>query len=376
MTDQVSRLMNSSTLVSLCSGFVLVFYASSLLLNEWKVGTAMHEGEIRVIHVGLHNVQLLPTNPSEYAETANLRELCEMGDPDEDDDEEWRRRSRRAREVHFPMYETPRRVWCALADQGASTNRFMLAAWVPALMVSAWSTTRTLLPLLPQVAPLFDKAEAMGLTLGTVDIAITVLWSLYWLLVLVAVTMYASNTPDTFGVGEAQFGQSFELIRCCVLLSTLLAVALLARALKLWSSETVKDMVAEVWESRTLKLLLYLLLLAQVFLYLIVSLADVQFSAVICFLGLHYLATKSISMLWGYVLFTLVSLPMDLFSLVAVHWHNLNPVWFLAYTSLAIVFLLKGISLAGMLALHLKFNFRLNFRSDQPQRLYDDELDA
>jgi len=255
----------------------------------------------------------------------------------------------------------------------------MLAAWVPALMVSTWSTTRTLLPLLPQVAPLFEKADALGLTGRVADIAVTALWSLYWLLILVAVMMYASHTPETFGIGPSQFGQSFELIRCCVLMSSLLAVALLARAFKLWGTHTVQALLAEVREARTLKQALYLLLFAQVVLYLIVSLADVQLGAVICFLGLNYLATKSLHMLWGYVAFTLVSLPMDLFALVAVKWHSLNLVWFLAYTSLVVVLLLKLVSLAGMLALHLKFNFRLNFRSDpQPQRLQeeDDQLDA
>eukprot|EP00966_Prymnesium_polylepis_P319102 7370459-Prymnesium_polylepis.1 len=147
----------------------------------------MHEGHLRVIHVGLHNVVLRPTDPAVQAETVSLQELCEMGDPDEDDDEDWRRR--RLRVVDLPMYETPRSVWCALADSGASTNKFMLAAWVPALMVSTWSTTRTLLPLLPQVAPLFEKADALGLTGRVADIAVTALWSLYWLLILVAVMM-------------------------------------------------------------------------------------------------------------------------------------------------------------------------------------------
>ena len=39
---------------------------------------------------------------------------------------------------------------------------------------------------------------------------------------------------------------------------------------------------------------------------------QVQFGAVICLLGLNYLSTKSLQMLWAYVLLTLVSLPMDI----------------------------------------------------------------
>ena len=46
---------------------------------------------------------------------------------------------------------------------------------------------------------------------------------------------------------------------------------------------------------------------------------------------------------------------------------------FFAYVSLVVVFILKGLTLAGMLALHLKFNFNLKYRSDQPQRLEEED---
>ena len=47
-------------------------------------------------------------------------------------------------------------------------------------------------------------------------------------------------------MSPANFGQSFELMRACVLLTSLLAVTLLARALKLWDSQTVKDMLSDL----------------------------------------------------------------------------------------------------------------------------------
>ena len=46
---------------------------------------------------------------------------------------------------------------------------------------------------------------------------------------------------------------------------------------------------------------------------------------------------------------------------------------FFAYVSLVVVFILKGLTLACMLALHLKFNFNLKYRSDQPQRLEEED---
>ena len=191
MKELLNRLLNTSTIVAVASGFILFFYAWSLLLNEWKVGNAMHEGHLRVVHVGLHNVLMKPTDAETGFETISLRELCEMGDPDEEDGEDWRRR-RSLRGGDIPMFETPRAVWCTLADQGASTNGLMLFAWVPALMVCTWSMIRMLQHMVPQAAQaakVLDRVEAMGLTETTIDTAMTALWLLYWFMILLAVTM-------------------------------------------------------------------------------------------------------------------------------------------------------------------------------------------
>jgi len=194
------------------------------------------------------------------------------------------------------------------------------------------------------------------------------LWSLYWFMILVALTIYAANAPDNFGVGPGNFGHSFEMMRACVFLSSVLAVTLLARALKLWDSGTVTSMIDDVRDARSLKLAVYIMLGIQILLYAVVSLAEVQFTGVICFLGLNYLSTKSLQMLWGYVLLTIVSLPMDIVNLATVPWGNMSLVWLAAYTSLTVVFLLKGGVLGCMLVLHTKVNFNVNFRGANGQQ--------
>jgi len=224
--------------------------------------------------------------------------------------------------------------------------------------------------------------ESLGLTERVIDTAVCALWSLYWVMILIALTLYAASTPDDFGVSPANFGQSFELMRACVLLTSLLAVTLLARALKLWDSQTVKDMLSDLQDARALKLAVYLMLGVQVFLYLVVALAEVQFGAVICLLGLNYLSTKSLQMLWAYVLLTLVSLPMDIVNLCTVPWSSMNLVWWAAYSSLICVVVLKAVLLGCMLVLHTKINFNLRFRGAAPQSKHspndddDEDFDA
>ena len=57
---------------------------------------------------------------------------------------------------------------------------------------------------------------------------------------------------------------------------------------------------------------MYAVLLAQLGLYLVLANVQIDFSLVIGWMGLQYLVTSSLPMLWGYFIMTLVSLPVDL----------------------------------------------------------------
>ena len=167
--------LNTSIVVAGFTALVLLFYASSLLLNEWKVGVALHEGHLRVVHVGLHNAVLQPTELKRTTEVESLRALCDTGRAQAEEDDDYRLRTLRSRSlrvVELPMEETPYTVWCDLEGAGKTTNKIMLAAWLPALAVLALSAIRSLQSVLPEVGPIINAVERMGLTQQVIDTAV------------------------------------------------------------------------------------------------------------------------------------------------------------------------------------------------------------
>ena len=192
-----SLFMSTSTIIAAFTAFILLFYTSSLLLNEWKVGVAMHEGHLRVIHVGLHHVVLQPTDDKVHIEVASLRELCDRGQALVEEEAEDQRHSRSLRRnIDLPAFETPVQVWCSLASAGASANSFFLLAWVPSLLVLAWSSIRTLHTVLPQAEEIYVMVESLGLTERVIDTAVCALWSLYWVMILIALTLCVALRPS------------------------------------------------------------------------------------------------------------------------------------------------------------------------------------
>ena len=100
----------------------------------------------------------------------------------------------------------------------------------------------------------------------------------------------------------------------------------------------------------------------QVALYLIVSLTVLDYAMIVPLLGLNYLANKSPQTLWGYVLLTLVTLPQDAEQLAKLsQWSQMDVVERTSRASFVSIVCLKGFSLLGMLVLHTKVRFRMQF---------------
>ena len=128
-------------------------------------------------------------------------------------------------------------------------------------------------------------------------------------MLLFAAAVFALRAPGSLGIGQTSHGRSFALLRACLLYSSLGAMALLARAFKLWDTRTAQGLLRDMVEARALKLGLYLVLLVQLALYLIVALQRIDWAMVVCFIGLNYLGTKAPQMLWSYGLLTVATVP-------------------------------------------------------------------
>merc|ERR1711865_848137 len=96
-----------------------------------------------------------------------------------------------------------------------------------------------------------------------------------------------------------------------VLLTSVCGMGLCAHTLELWDAKNMLEMLADLQEARALKRILYMLLFTQLGLYAVVALVQLDFSALICCIGLVYLDTKAPNMLVAYCLLTVATLPLD-----------------------------------------------------------------
>ena len=311
------------------------------LHGDWLEGNVQMGNEIFLAEVGLTEVRLITASGS--SRTITLRAACaEAGGRDSDASH-----------------------WCGLDQLGADTEAMLTAAFVPALVVlllstltalQNWCTTRL------ANMQIDARAQALGVTSSLYSMAMLIAWSVFAFMCTSGLCVFAYRAPASLGVGRVYFSKSYGLTRAVVLFATLAAIALLARAFKLWDTQTVHLFLRDVAESRALKLWLYCVLGAQLLLYVPVSLVQLDYAPVVAFLGVNYLATRAPQMLWSYALITLATLPQDTAALSAVvTWSTLDLVDRVARVSLALVSLLKIVILVGFFLMHTRVRFKLQF---------------
>jgi len=313
------------------------------LHGDWLEGSVRIGNQIFLAEVGLTEVQLR-TDGSGSSRTLTLRAACaEAGGHDSDSSH-----------------------WCSLDQLGADTEAMLTAAFVPALVVLVLSTLTALqnccTGALRDSVQMEARAQALGITSTLYSLVMLLAWSLFFLMCMAGLCIYAYRAPASLGIGRTLPAKSYGLMRAVVLFTSLGTLALVARALKLWDTLTVQLFFRDVAESRFLKLALYCVLGAQLLLYVPVTLVQLDYAAVICFLGANYLATRAPQMLWGYALCTLATLPQDLADLSGVvSWESLDVVDRVARISLGFIALLKLVVLVGMLLMHTRVRFKLQF---------------
>ena len=341
-----------SALLLAAAGLCLAVLGVAQATDSWMSGVAMHRGHIHTVVVGLETAELTP--PGGRAEVLGLDELCRMHGS-----------------AVAPRGQAPA-PWCPLAAAGADVSSLLHSAWLPAMLVVGVSAFAIVGQRAIPLAQLADRFALLGLSTTVYDGAVLFLWFLFSSLLAVAVCIYAFRVPTSLGLGAAVAGRSYGLARGCLLISSICAIGLFARVLKLWDTRTMQNILADMAESRTLKLALYLMLGLQMVCYLVVSLVSVDWAAVIVFLGLNYLGTRSPQLLWTYALLTLISLPQDAVELSSIRpmdaYHRLDYIALAANGAFVLLLALKALILAGMVVLHTHVNISVGFRSDPPPR--------
>ena len=241
---------------------------TAALSGEWSVGVAVHAGTTRLAHVSLGGVRLESPDERFTPDFVSLQDLC-------------------AQNYSRPMsiwigedgmldggglLETPHNIWCAFHAAGASAGSLLGMAWLPAVLALGATSVYELKTWVVRFEEIVARAESLGLTGNLFNYAVLLLWSLLWLLLVMALTAYASLSPGSIGIGDAHFGGSFGLVRAMVLLTSVCGMALGAHTLKLWDARLMGELLQGLKQARALKWALYVLLLAQLLLYAVVSL--------------------------------------------------------------------------------------------------------
>jgi hypothetical protein len=256
-------------------------------------------------------------------------------------------------------------LWCALDAVGRATETLLTMALVPAVGVLGLSAMTALQNCcVAGVRRVAGRSEAgrPGVLSGLYNGLTLLLWAAFWAMAVAGMCVYAYQMPPTLGMGDTAPGRSYGLLRACVLYASLTLVMLLARAFSLWDTATAQALARDVLEARLLKRALYSALFTQLGLYLLVCTTQLDYGFVVVLLGLNYLSSKAPTMLWAYALLALATLPQDLEQLASLaRWERMDAVERAARGSFAAILALKGLVLLGMLALHTKLRFRLQF---------------
>lgn len=217
------------------------------LAGEWLAGDTLVGNAIFVAEVGLTEVRLRTGTGS--SQTLSLRTMCT------------RSGGRDSEASH----------WCALDQLGADTEAMLTAAFVPALVVIVLSAVTAVQNCcnsrsMRDRVQLEERAQNLGITSTLYNLVMLFAWLLFWLMSAAGLCIFALRAPASLGIGAATPSKSYGLLRATVLFTSLGAIALIARALKLWSTQTVQMFLRDLAEARMLKLLLYCFLLAQLLL--------------------------------------------------------------------------------------------------------------
>ena len=330
--------------LAVCSAFTMAVLAVGILGSDttglegdWLLGNVVLGGEIYLATVGLAAVSL---RNQRGTHSYRLLQLCgEAGGVDS--------------------------VWCRLDTAGADAETMLTLAFVPATGVLGLSLL-TMLHNWCVVGNQGHRPEAPGGPTGCFSVVhrfvMLVLWLAFWAMTTSGLCIYAYQAPPTLGIGSVTSGKSYRLVRAAVFYASIGSVVLLARSFSLWDTQTAQSFLRDMLEARFLKQYVYWLLVMQVALYLLVSLTVLDYAMIVPLLGLNYLANKSPQTLWGYVLLTLVTLPQDAEQLAKLsQWSQMDVVERTSSASFVSIVCLKGFTLLGMLVLHTKINFRMQF---------------
>lgn len=276
----------------LCSAVALacvLFMSVSLGSHEWIQGTVLVGGKPVEAYVGLGSVSMGGVKSS-------FAKLCPHG-------------TKPSIPAHYT--DTPAGVWCKCKSAGTSGAWLLWCAYFPLWVACILSAVEGLATVVPQAKGVKAQLTGMGLSTRTQSLFLIGCWAVTWGFLFLGLLAYAGSAPDSLGWGTVSYEASFGLARLAFLLVTICTALMAAKLLHLWHEENFGEALGDLLESRGKRRALYGLLLAQLVLFLLASVSNLEWQALVPLFALYYLDTDKANFLVLYVTMSAMTLLFD-----------------------------------------------------------------
>ena len=317
MTPEDLAKLNMLPLITGIAGvFVIIIMWGAVVTPAWVKGTALHLGQPLKAHLSLTDVQFGAKGELSHFVCGHDNTHCSLGymcgeykegiDGDTFADQ-------------VTLKSTPRATWCEAKGAGAWALTMIWLGFIPGIV----ATTMTLLYAAKQIEVVgnqFAKAEKMGFTDRLQKYIVSGCWAAYWVFMFFAMTSYAAAIPDDLGWGGTKLESSFGLLRFAFFLVSIFSALLVASFFDLWHTDNVVEAWSEFTQTDlfTAKKALYLALMAQMALYLLYTIVEVEWSMLLIVIAGYYLDAKKRNFMLMYLVIVSVTVLLDVIKIAAM----------------------------------------------------------
>jgi len=215
---------------------------------------------------------------------------------------------------------TPKETWCQAQFAGGLTLTLLWFGFIPGFIATGFTLVYAAKQIdvvgkqfmkVEKAVPFFNDKNQKYL--------VSACWAGYWAFMFFAMTFYAALIPDGLGWGTVTLQSSFGLLRFGFFLISMFAALLVASFFDLWHTDNVVEAWAEFTQTDlfTAKKALYLLLMFQMFLYLLYTIVEVDWAMLLVIICGYYLDAKKRNFMLMYLVIVAVTVLLDVIKIAA-----------------------------------------------------------
>jgi len=333
----VAKLNWIQVAVTLVGIFVNLLLLIAISNNAWLEGTALADGQPFLVHVSLGSAIFGPNSDpkanSKYfcdSDVCSLEELCSKAVSPEVF-------------LNGAPKDTFPAEWCAAQRAGAFVGGMLGFGFIPGLAAILFTSLYSAKKI-TYFAPIFAKAEAMGLKEEQLKYLVAGCWAGLWVFMVGAMVSYAAMIPDSLGWGGVRLEASFGLLRFSMMLISIFGGILIFHMFELWIADKVSEAWTEYLETKffSAKKALYLQIFIQMGLYLLLTVYMVDWALLLVVIVAYYLDAKVKNFKLIYIVLVSISIIFDTMRYAALPSYSaMTPGESFGNTVWTLIFLLK-----------------------------------